>query len=403
VARLLTAGAETNDLTLEGVTQNAGTVTTQTVNPRSGSRSFKIASASSMAVGSLFPTLVSARNYYVRGYFLVDALPSAQMPLHYMNASSVSYNVMFGVNGELIFRFGTTTLFTSANGVIAINTYYRLEMRHMYNTTASAADFGELVLDGNVLATDNTDRFSSLPGGGPSWGTSTATGTNLYVDDYAVNDDQGASQNSYPGAGNVLLLLPTTDSAVGTGWTLGTGTAISSNGFGSVDNQPPTGVADLAVGSDPKQIRNATSNANVNYDATMTTYTAAGVPAGATINVVDPVTATAAPVATSAKQGTVGVVSNPAISNIALGAGGTSGAFWSGVTAGTYPTGWKISHGTTTYGPSVTLGTAPVMRITQVTSSTRIAMVCFMGMYVDYTPASTQVPYAQTYAPFLAQ
>jgi hypothetical protein len=28
------------------------------------------------------------------------------------------------------------------------------------------------------------------------------------------------------------------------------------------------------------------------------------------------------------------------------------------------------------------------MRITQDTSSTRIAMVSFMGMYVDYTPAA---------------
>jgi hypothetical protein len=37
--------------------------------------------------------------------------------------------------------------------------------------------------------------------------------------------------------------------------------------------------------------------------------------------------------------------------------------------------------------PSVTLGTAPVMRITQVTASTRIAVVCAMFIYVDYTPA----------------
>jgi hypothetical protein len=211
----------------------------------------------------------------------------------------------------------------------------------------------------------------------------------LNFDDLAVNDDQGASQNTWPGAGNVLLLLPTADSAVGTGWTLGTGTAISANsGSTAVKNTPPISVADLTAGSDTKQIRNATSNANVNYDATMTTYTAAGVASGATVNVVVPVVATAAPLVTSAKAGTVGVVSNPAIANVALGAGGTAGAFWAGAAAGTYPAGWKWSSGTITYAPTVTLGTAPVMRVTQVTASTRIAMVCFMGIYVDYTPAA---------------
>src|SRR6185369_369314 len=129
----------------------------------------------------------------------------------------------------------------------------------------------------------------------------------------------------------------------------------------------------------------ATTGANEAYDATMTDYTTAGVGAGATVNVVDPVISTAAPVSTSAKVGQVGVVSNPAIAVINLT--GNSGQFWSGTPAGTYETGWKWSHGTRTYAPTVTLGTAPVMRVTQVTSSTRIAMVCLMGIYVDYTPA----------------
>jgi hypothetical protein len=152
---------------------------------------------------------------------------------------------------------------------------------------------------------------------------------------------------------------------------------------------PPDSAADLTVHADAMQIRNATSNANVNYDATMTTYTAAGIAASDIVTVIVPMIATGAPVTTSAKAGTVGVVSNPAIANIALGAGGTSGAFWSGVTMGTYPTGNKWSFGTTTYSPSVTLGTAPVMRVTQVTSSTRIAIVTEMGMYVEYAPKTS--------------
>jgi hypothetical protein len=197
--------------------------------------------------------------------------------------------------------------------------------------------------------------------------------------------------------------VPTADSAGGTGWVLGTGTALGGNGWIAEDNKPPVGVADLTAGSDTKQIRNATASANSNYDATMTTYTAAGINASDTVDAVLPVVATAAPTATQAKQGTVGVSSNPAITNIALGAGGTSGAFWAGSAGGTYPTGWKISKGTLTLAPSVTIGTAPVMRITQVTSSTRIAVVCAMGIVVVWTPVVVaRVPYSTPYPQLLA-
>jgi hypothetical protein len=210
-------------------------------------------------------------------------------------------------------------------------------------------------------------------------GDTVASTFTLYFDDFV------ADSSVIPGEGAVVLLKPTGDQAW-FGWRLGTNTAFG-NGYESVNNTPPLGVADLAAGSDPKQIRNAVASANDSYDALMTTYTAAGIGAGSTIEAIRPIVLTAAPVTTSAKLGTVGVVSNPTIANVSLGATGTAGAFWSGVTAGTFPTGWKFSGGTFTVAPAVTLGTAPVMRITQVTSSTRIAMVCFMGMYVDYTPS----------------
>jgi hypothetical protein len=214
-------------------------------------------------------------------------------------------------------------------------------------------------------------------------GGTEATALDAYYDDVII-DGAGFLSPS-----KVALLVPTADSAVGTGWTLGSGGTTGL--WDAVNNEPPTAVADTGTTA---QIRNATSNANVNYDATMTTYAAAGIATGDTVLAVQPVVSTAAPVVTSAKAGTVGVASNPAITNIALGAGGTAGAFWSGVAGGTWPTGWKASLGTLTTSPSVTLGTAPVMRVTQVTSSTRIAMVAFMGIYVAWTPSAvvTYVP-----------
>jgi hypothetical protein len=260
--------------------------------------------------------------------------------------------------------------------------WHRIELKAVASATG-VWSAGELVVDGVTVI--SFSGASTTRTNGFCFGTVTtggATGT-YNVDDLALNDSTGAVNNGYPGAGAVVLLKPTADSAVGTGWVTGAGG--SSSLFAAVDNTPPVGVAD--TGTATSQIRNATSNAT-SYDATMTTYTAAGVGAGATINAVLPMTATGAPVTTSSKQGTVGVVSNPTITNVALNATGTAGAFWAGATAGTFGAGWKWSLGTMTEAPAVTLGTAPVMRITNSTASTRIADVCFMGMYVDYTPAA---------------
>jgi hypothetical protein len=327
-----------------------------------------------------------------------------------MNADSPLASVRLTTTGTLQLwdDSGTPAQIGSDSAGLSVDTWYRVEFRVRTNTSASD-DTAELLLDGATVATTTTASLTTFGVGTFSYGWVTAPGASkvIYMDDIAVNDDQGANQNTYPGDGKVVLALPISDNAVGTGWTLGTGTAISSNGWSAVDSTPPNGVTNVEAGSDQKQIRNASSNASVSYDANLTTYTTAGIVAADTINVLVPIVATAAPVSTSAKQGLVGLASNPAITTIALGAGGVSGAFWSGATEGTYPSGWKISYGTTTYAPSVTLGTSPVMRITQVTSSTRIATVCFMGMYVDYTPAAVvaAVPHSwiPTLGPILAQ
>jgi hypothetical protein len=275
-------------------------------------------------------------------------------------------------SGTLEFFDSTTT--RGASGVLNTNQWYWIGYRTTAGTSVDLLQVdGVTVVTGTVI--DGDARLGCS--------LSEATAIDVYLDDYIV-DNAGFLSSSKVG-----LLVPTADSAVGTGWTLGSGGTTGL--WDAVNNLPPTAVADTGTTA---QIRNATSNANVNYDATMTTYAAAGIAAGDTVLAVQPVISTAAPVVTSAKAGTVGVVSNPTIANIALGAGGTAGAFWSGVAGGTWPTGWKTSLGTVTASPSVTLGTAPVMRVTQVTASTRIAMVAFMGIYVAWTPSVvvTRVP-----------
>lgn len=379
MARLFTSGAESNDASLENIALAAG-VTISSANPRTGTYAYRATSASltfnfTGAVGTIC---------YARAYVYLTGAPSAMQLLLALGDGGINrIGIAFNTDGTLLLRTAGGTNIGSPSDVLSTPSWHCIELAYKVGT--GATDYAEGKVNGVSFASSSTVSLTDNAPGGLFFAYG-GGGLTVDTDDVALNDDTGASQNTWPGEGRIVLLIPTADSAVGTGWTLGTGTAISGNsGSTAVKNRPPLGVADLAAGSDTKQIRNASSNANVNYDATMTTYAAAGVTPADIVNLVVPIIATAAPVTTSSKQGTVGVVSNPTIANVALGAVGTPGAFWAGSAGGTYVTGWKITRATLTYNPSVVVTTAPVMRITQVTANTRIAVVCFMGMFVDFT------------------
>ena len=403
MTRLKTVGFEVAFTSATGVGPDDFSVapstglTQDTTVARSGTACAKFDSTgSNLAVTMIFLGVFQASTtYYTRMYVRLAALPTTSARI-FGNTGAAIFGVRITSTGKLqLWNEVATAAQIGSDSVATLvtGTYYRVETRVVVNGSSQITDI-ELRLDGVTVAvtsglTLSTNKVSWYYG----WLTAPGASTVMFVDDLALNTGAGAVNNSWCGDGKVVLLKPTADSAVGTGWTLGTGTAISGNtGKTAVANTPPLGVADLAVGSDVKQIRNATSNANVNYDATMTTYTAAGVPVGAAINAIHHWIATGAPLVTSAKAGTVGIVSNPAVTSVALGSQGTAGAFWEGNAAATWPTGWKWSQGTLSEAPAVTLGTAPVMRVQQVTASTRIAMVCSMLMYVDYTPAAAPIP-----------
>lgn len=418
MARLVTSGFElgswpTDDQSVvvgafqpDGIasTANGGATAVETAVVRSGTQSLRcqgVAAAQVIAKVAFIRSsfLALGTTVFARAYFKFTGTPSQDYAIFEFttHGSVVPCQVRLTTTGTLqLFKnvAGVTSQVGSDSSALSANTWYRLEASAMIGTAAT--DALELRLDGVSVASASglslTDDLIEDVGFGwtfPTGTSNTLGAVDLIFDDVAINDSSGATQNSWPGAGSVVLLKPTADSAKGLGWTNDAGSSTSL--FPSVVNTPPVGIADTVVGSGIHQIRNATANANSNYDATLTTYTAAGIGASDTINVLQPIVSTGAPVSTSAKAGTVGIVSNPAIANVSLSAQGTSGAFWSGVAAGAWGVGWKWSWGTSTYSPTVTNGTAPVARITQVTSSTRIAMVAFLGMYVEYLPAATTV------------
>jgi hypothetical protein len=373
-----------------GVDPVTGTgVTVSSAVVRTGAFSLLVdGSVSATAAGQLAFTGAAGTTFFVRAYVQFATLTAGSGSGYrsvLVDANTGAGIVLNTAASALRFRKADATL-DATTFAVTTGVWYRLEFS--YQSTSGA---WEWLVDGTSKSTGTTTSVNTagaLRLGG-SLSAVTAPTFKAYYDDIAVNDtNAGTGQTSYPGDGNVVLLVPASDSAVGSGWTDSGG---SSTGlWDSVNNKPPTGIADTTA-SAGHQIRNASSAAS-SYDANLTTYTAAGVGASDTVNVLTPFVNHGAPVVTGAKTGNFGIASNPTIAQRTF-AGGVSSDFWQGNAASTYSTGWAWDVGTITYAPSVTVGTAPVARVT-ITGGTasRIAMVDFMGMYVDYTPATLPIP-----------
>jgi hypothetical protein len=365
---------------------------------RSGTKSAKFDSTAGNAApflslpkqtGTMLLDAVSASGTsFIRVYKRYTNLPTAAsarvLDIGNRGAFGVYANLTSGGKLQLFNAVTGTQIGSDSAATITTGTFYRIEMKVTLNAITQVTDV-ELRLDGVTVASATGQTIAGGTTVSVGWASAPGANCVCHGDDFAVNDSTGAVNNTWVGDSKIVYLRPDSDSAVGTGWINSGGTGV--NLFNSVDNTPPTGIADTTA-NDTHQVRNATSNANSSYDAALTSYAAAGISAGDIINAVIPFCVTGAPVTTGAKQGTFGISSNPTIANVALSASGTAGAFWAGSAAGAYPVGWKWTVCTITENPTVTLGTSPVARITQVTSSTRIAMCCAMGMYVEYTPSA---------------
>lgn len=336
---------------------------------RTGAYSLKAAAVSG-ASGVL--TLLATTGDFVRAYVRVTARPASTARVIYGATGGNSVNLRLNPNGTIAYYQGVTLVGTSTTALTDTSRWYRVEWR------------GGTAASGTVLQIDDVVEVTAAPS---AWPLTSAFGPNDTVaDTYTVYFDDVARDNAaFPGDGNVALLVPISDSSVGAGWQKpgGTTTGLST----SVDDTPPIGVADSTSGTNAeKQIRNASSAAS-SYVATMTSYATAGVGASDTINAVQSFVAVGAPVSTGAKTGSQQITANPAAAS-ATAFAANSGQFWTGAAAGTFPTGWKLERAAAVNAPSVTIASSPTLslNITGGTAS-RVADCCFMGMYVDYTPA----------------
>lgn len=393
MARIITGGSEIGVATSDRRTGpdgdkelSTGAVTRETTIVRSGLASTKCDTTVSNieAFGEWTPpmTATTDRNYFLRAYFNFPSVtPAADYNLLAGSLSgSTVVSIRHRTDGKLILSRRVNTpadIGTASAKALIPNVWHRVELKWLVSSAGSNSTC-EAYLDGELISSVTGQNFNNTALNRFEVGTSTSPGASwvIYFDDVAFNDDQGSSENSYPGAGRIVLLKPTADSQVGS-WTGGTGG--TTNLFDAVDNTPPVGTASE---SNTTQIESADSsgdNSTDEYRATLTTYDAAGV--RGRIKLIHPGLWHGEDAATGTTTGSVGMFSNPAGSLKAFTYGADLGAL------GTWDTNWEWTYADPIYDPAVDLSVAPVMNVRKTDAAANVGSVCFMGALVEFVDA----------------
>ncbi|NJP70040.1 hypothetical protein [Streptomyces sp. C1-2] len=178
-----------------------------------------------------------------RLYLRVDALPSTATNIYGIGQSGYFPALLrLQTDGTLVLRDGfTETTLTGTSPALTLGTWYRIELDYNDVDNGGVIDAGlsafKAYLDGVQFADtmcSNITGFSRV-----RMGVQLAATTDIYIDDVAVNDTTGTTQNGLPGAGSVVHLRP---NAAGdaNGWATAVGgTAGVANNYTRVNEVPP--------------------------------------------------------------------------------------------------------------------------------------------------------------------
>lgn len=322
-----------------------------------------------------FPITESAdRNFYARYKMRVSALPTASCQIFTFLDGITPTLAAVTLRADGKFQIASTL----STVVVVPDQVYTLELRYL--KTAAGNVTAELRVDG-VLAISVTQAQAALADG-IRMGYISASGTIpiLTIDDWAVNDDQGADDNTWVGVDEKFaLLLPAADSLRDATW-LGAagGTA---NLFEALNNLPPAGLS-TTNGTDASQIESISTGAAATdrYRPQLEAYNAK-LPAGASVEHVQAVTMFGSQTST-AKPGSIKGVSSPALAKATANSSGAQGAF---------PTGWVAIQTAIAVDPAVALTDQPVLEVEREHATTDRPSHCLMGMMVGYIEGTPDV------------
>jgi hypothetical protein len=381
VARLLTAGAELKDggsTGLEAPTTGGAEIDTEHIRYK-GVASYKMLSGYywekylATSVG-----IAQNKTVYVRMYARMSELPKVTSPFGCALASGPFIGPWLNTAGEL--KLGRTKEGTrgseflnmgSGSKTLEAGKWYRIEVAYEFGSTANHVESMALRVNGETIATtsESCTGNETLYFGG-LWETGYVN-----LDDIAVNNSEGSKQNSWPGPGYVLAVMPASDGSR-TGFT--TGAAGTTNLYKAVGNRPPIGKASGSTTAE-SQIERESANTTDNYTANLQTYAEAGLGANDKVMVAQTVLSHGNSTTTAISMSLT--ATNPTIAEQTFA--GKAEA------AGTYPTGWVNQQGTVVY-PEEHITSTPTLEVIKKTSSSSVyGYVALMALIVECQEGET--------------
>ncbi len=388
MTRLAFGAFGANNNTIDGLTFGSGVTIVASTFTGGGPYELQVVGSASNISGFLGISQTSNVGYYMRARVRLSGTPAADTLICGFGLSTLATIGNFGIylaSGSMSARLWAGAAVRGVAGpALVANTDYLFEVYALYNATGTLDDTISARINGVTIDTVS-GAFATAAPGAIFMGLSANAGITAHYTDWAVNDDQGASDNSWCGDARVAMLLPVATAVAqsDTGadaWRLANSS--TTNLFDGVNNTPPIGVASPGTTSPASQIVCDTPSVARNYTANTATYDSV-MAAGDTITHVQGVVAHGESITTGTKTGTCDLQANPA--------GGSTTAITFGNDAGgdgTWPTLWSVSRTPISLAPSVTRSGGVNVRVTAAIA-TRNSDVCFMGAYVEYVVADT--------------
>ena len=260
---------------------------------------------------------VANRSYYVRWMVYFTADPAGDARFGYSNKSGsggyVNFRMGDGTNQSFVQWWDGTDVLTwyTSTQTWPKNQWVRVEMRVYIGSSVGQCQVEVKVNGTTILNQSGITRMTS-------WATSGMEmqnlgvwylGPNCYLASIAENDNQGSSQNSWPGAGAIVLLRPKADSQLGS-WTGGGGG--TSNIYEGVNNVPPTGTTTPSNTNMIRSVDTSGDNSTDEYRATLQSPSDVGLTSGEGLVLLQSTVLHGEEAATGTKTGSVGFISGPA-------------------------------------------------------------------------------------------
>lgn len=201
MTRQFTNGYEAGDFTTDGWTVSSGTPAYVTSGQRTGSRALEANGLNEFVRRDISSLSIAGRHFYYRQAIKVVTEPQVLTTvMGFWSATQAErYRIQYDPASNTL-QMWTSSAHIGDSLPISTGTWYIVELRCMIDNAAGGFDYGEARLNGTVFALESGfDRHANLAGYiYAGQGAGTTPGVFLF-DDAALNDDQGATDNSYPG------------------------------------------------------------------------------------------------------------------------------------------------------------------------------------------------------------